>query len=167
LSGRGVAAIAYNFGATPDDQDALGLLSDCVEIPLAQFARVKRVIMLATFTGRPGVRAVPCQRLVWSRVLLLAAALHLMSTQPSLAASVRIVALGSSTTAGFSYSQAIGYPARLEALLRARGYVVPTIGFKLLYAFVILWLAAQALLTLLRRWQAEATEAGGTINGLS
>ena len=64
-----------------------------------------------------------------------AAALHLMSTQPSLAASVRIVALGSSTTAGFSYSQAIGYPARLEALLR--------------------------------RWQAEATEAGGTINGLS
>jgi hypothetical protein len=53
-----------------------------------------------------------------------AAALHLMSTQPSLAASVRIVALGSSTTAGFSYSQAIAYPARLEALLRAKGYDV-------------------------------------------
>jgi acyl-CoA thioesterase I len=68
-----------------------------------------------------------CLKVVHPRIprrsLLLAAAVAvLFATGEASAASIRIVALGASNTAGKGVGASAAWPAQLEAMLRARGY---------------------------------------------
>jgi acyl-CoA thioesterase I len=70
-----------------------------------------------------------CLKVVHPRIprrslLLAAAAAVLFATGEASAASIRIVALGASNTAGKGVGTSAAWPAQLEAMLRARGYDV-------------------------------------------
>ena len=55
------------------------------------------------------------------KALILAAALGAAALAPAAAQPVRIVAIGASNTSGWGVGAQAAYPARLEALLKARG----------------------------------------------
>jgi acyl-CoA thioesterase I len=58
------------------------------------------------------------------RSLLIAVAVASLSIREAGAASIRIVALGASNTAGKGVGESAAWPAQLEAMLRAKGYDV-------------------------------------------
>jgi acyl-CoA thioesterase-1 len=56
------------------------------------------------------------------KVLIAAIAFAVLAIAPATASPIRIVAIGASNTSGWGVGEQAAYPARLEALLRARGY---------------------------------------------
>jgi acyl-CoA thioesterase I len=62
------------------------------------------------------------------KVLIATIAVTFLGIGQSAAASIRIVAIGASNTSGWGVGEQAAYPARLEALLRARGYDVQVVN---------------------------------------